>query len=80
MRDASGLEALLERYDLILNNNPGEATRPTRRNTTPIFDLTFTTLEVGALDAWIIDKELFMPSDHKVMVYDIAGQDDTVEE
>lgn len=48
------------------------------RSVTSIFDLTFTTLEVGALDAWIIDGELSRLSNHEMIVFDMRGLDDTV--
>lgn len=63
-RDTSGFEALMERNDLILNNEPGMTTRLTQRNTTPIIDLTFTTLVITALEVWIINDELSTLSDH----------------
>lgn len=50
-RDTTGLEALIERYSLILNNKPGVATIPTGRSTTSIIDLSFTTQQVGVLEA-----------------------------
>lgn len=40
----------MDAYNLILNNEPGKATRPTQRKMTSIIDLTYTTTEVGALD------------------------------
>lgn len=42
-REASGMEALIATHDLICNNETGNATRPTRGQTTTIIDLTFTT-------------------------------------
>lgn len=48
--NAAGLEALVDRHDLILNNELGMVTRPTQRNTTSIIDLTFTTQEIRVLD------------------------------
>lgn len=76
--DTAGLEALIERYDMILNNEPGKATRYTRWTTTFIIDLTFTTEETGRLDSCIIDEELSTPSDYKVIVCDLPNLDETV--
>lgn len=78
MRDTVSLEALVGGQGLILNNEPEKTIRPTRRNTASIFDLTFTTLEIGALDTWIIDKELSTLSDHEEIVCDLANLDKTV--
>lgn len=69
----------MERHNLILTNEPGKATRHTRRDTTSIIDLTFTTTEIRVLDTWIIDDELSTPSDYEVMVCYLANVDETVE-
>lgn len=50
-RDTVGLKALIEAHDLIWNNEPGKATRPTRGQVTSIIDLKFTTSKLGALDS-----------------------------
>lgn len=57
-RDAAGLETLIKRHGLILNNELGVATRPTRSRRTSIIDLTFTTLDIGAPDTLVFDEEL----------------------
>lgn len=49
-RNMAGLKALIDGYSLIVNSEPGQATRLTRGSKTSIIDFTFTTLEVGALD------------------------------
>lgn len=77
-RDAADLQALIEKHYLILNNELEKATRPTRRNTTSIMDLTFTTQEIGALDTWIIDRELSTPSNYEVIVCELTNLDETV--
>lgn len=74
----AGLEVLIERHDLILNNEPTGAIRLTCRNTTSIINLTFITLEIGALDTWVVDEEFSTSSDHEVIVYDFATLDKTV--
>lgn len=76
-RDTVGVESLIEGYSLILNTKPGEATRPTRRSTTSVIDLNFTTQQVGALDKWGIDGELSTLSHHEVIVFDMASPDNT---
>lgn len=48
-RNVAGLEALLGKHDLILNNEPGKPTKSTQRNTTSIIDLMITTPVIGAL-------------------------------
>lgn len=77
-RHAAGLEALVERYYLILNNKLERATRPKQRNTTSIINLTFNNPEIGALNDWIINEELSTPSDHEVIVHDLANLNETV--
>lgn len=54
-RDTAGLKTLIERHDLILNNEPGKVTRLTHWTTTAINNLKFTTTDIGELDSWIID-------------------------
>lgn len=77
-RDARGLEALIEEHDLIFNSKPGRATKLTQRDITSIIDLTFTTAEIGALDTWVIVRELATSLDHGVIVYDLVNVDNTV--
>lgn len=60
-RNTADLKALIERYSLILNKQPGEATRHTQRSTTSIIDHTFTRLEVVVRNTWMIDGELYIP-------------------
>lgn len=48
--DATGLEGLVDTYNLILNIEPGKATRPTQRKITSIINLTFTTHDIGVLN------------------------------
>lgn len=65
---------------MILNNEPGQATRHTCRNTTFIINLTFTNPKIGALETWIIDKKLSMLPDHEVIVCNFENLDQTVGE
>lgn len=66
------------RHNLILNNELGKAIRLTPQNTTSIINLMLTTPEVGKLDTWIIDEELSTPTDHEVIVSDLANLDETI--
>lgn len=50
MRDETGLETLIEDYDIICNNESRRATRLTGDQATSIFILTVTTPELGILD------------------------------
>lgn len=43
-----------------------------------IIDLTFNTAEFGTLDSWIIDEDLTTPSDHEMVVFDLANLEDTL--
>lgn len=74
----AGIEALTEGYGRILNNEQEEATRPTRRSINSIINLIFTTLDVTALDTWIIDWELSTRSDHEAIVFDMTSLDEIV--
>lgn len=65
-------------HDLILNNEPEKATGPTQWNTTLIIDLTFTTLDIGALESWIIDIEFSTQSDHEMIVFQFGNLDESV--
>lgn len=76
--DGAGLKALIDGYSLFLNNEPGEATKPTQRSTTSIGDLTLNTPEVVSLDTWIIDEEHSMTSDHELIVFDTASLENMV--
>lgn len=50
-RDVAGLESVIERHDLIMNNELRVATRPTRNSKTSTINLTFTTRDIVTLDA-----------------------------
>lgn len=69
------LEILIEEHDLILKNEPGVATTPIQNSKTLIIDLTFTTSNIGVLDAWVIDEELSGPSNHEVVICDQVNLD-----
>lgn len=78
-RDATGLETLIERHELILNNELGKTTGLTHQKTKSIIDLMFNTHRIGVLDSWIIDQELSPLSDHEVIVCELANLNETIE-
>ena len=67
-QNSKTVERLIERHELIINNNDHQ---PTRRGKTckSIIDLTLSTHRVGALAIWEIDENLATASDHKVIVF-----------
>ena len=67
-RNAGTTERLIERHDLIINNNDHQSTR-WGKNCKSIIDLTLSTRQVGALTAWDIDSNLATTSDHEVIVF-----------
>jgi hypothetical protein len=50
-KDANSLEAIIDKFDLILNNELGAITRPNSRDNNSIIDLTFTTTSIGLLNS-----------------------------
>jgi len=67
-RNAGTTERLIERHDLIINNNDHQPTR-WGKNCKSIIDLTLSTRQVGALTAWDVDSDLATTSDHEVIVF-----------
>ena len=63
------LEQIIKDFNLILNNKPGAITRLNARNNKSIIDLTFTTIQIGLLDSWLIEEDLSTPSDHELIVF-----------
>ena len=68
------------------DDKPGDTTRPgetedetgatTRpKKTRGIIDLTFTTVEIGPLESWAIERENLTPSDHELIVLEWADLD-----
>jgi ribonuclease HI len=75
--NAGPLEAIIERYELCINNTPGESTRPKSTPGISIIDLTLTSPEMGPLPLWSIDSDHPTGSDHEVIVTeweDLASQ------
>jgi hypothetical protein len=62
------VERLIERHELIVNNNDYHATR-CGKNGRSIIDSTLSTRKVGALAGWEIDENLAAASDHEIIVF-----------
>jgi len=67
-QNAGTVERLMERHELIVNNNDHQATRR-RKNCRSIIDLTLSMRKVGALARWEIDENLATASDHEIIVF-----------
>jgi hypothetical protein len=67
-QNAGMVERLIERHELIVNNNDHQATR-CGKNCRSIIDLTLSTRKVGALARWEIDENLATASDHEIIVF-----------
>jgi hypothetical protein len=67
-QNAGTTERLIDRHDLIVNNNNHQ---PTRRgkSSRSVIDLTLSTSKVGALSTWEIDEDLATTSDHEVIIF-----------
>ncbi len=70
-RNARDLEGLIERFDLILNNDTIVFTR-VEGGKRSVLDLTFSSPELGPLDSWAIAEGIQTPSDHKPIVLEIT--------
>lgn len=77
-KDAVELKRLVEDNDLILNNERGKATWSTRKKTTSIIDLTFTTPDMCAVDTWYIDNELSTQFKYEVIVCNLVDSGEGV--
>ena len=67
-QNAGPVERLIERHELIVNNNDCQPTR-IGKNCQSIIDLTLSTCSVGALATWEIDADRATTSDHEVIVF-----------
>jgi hypothetical protein len=67
-QNAGRTEQLIERHELMINNNDYQ---PTRRGKIclSIIDLTLSTRRVAPLATWEIDEDLVTTSDHEVIVF-----------
>jgi hypothetical protein len=63
------LEALIETFTLHINNDMDEATRPKKSPGASIIDLTLTTVDIGALPTWGIERDMATGSDHELIVW-----------
>lgn len=70
-QNAGMVERLIEKRELIINNNDHQPTR-CGKNCRSIIDLTLSTRRVGALVTWEIDESLATTSDHEVIVFEWA--------
>jgi hypothetical protein len=66
--NAGTVERLIERHELIVNNNDYQPTR-WGKNCKSIIDLTLSTRNIGALTSWGIDSDRATTSDHEVIVF-----------
>ena len=62
------LEALIEHYNLYINNEVGVATRPKSTPGVSIIDLSLTTRALSPLVRWLVDPELPTGSDHELIL------------
>jgi aminoglycoside N3'-acetyltransferase len=69
-KDADSLEAIIDKFDLILNNELGAIIRSNSRKNNSIIDLTFTTTSIGLLNSWLIEEEYTTPSNHELIIFD----------
>lgn len=67
-QNATVLEELIERFGLLINNEPGYATRPSS-HIISIIDLALSTAEFGPLTLWEIPEEYPATSSHKLIVF-----------
>jgi hypothetical protein len=65
--EAGSLEQIIEDYNLILNNEPKAITKLGKIKSS-IINLTFTTLDIGPLKSWAVERDNPTPSDHEFIV------------
>jgi len=70
--NAAPLEALIERFELLVENDPDVPTRPKTTPGISIIDLALTTRELGPLECWTVDTEHQTGSDHELIVLEWA--------
>jgi hypothetical protein len=68
--DVDSLEAIIDKFDLILNNELGAIIRLNSRENNSIIYLTFITTSIELLNSWLIEEEHTTPSNHKLIVFD----------
>ena len=67
-KNAGPLEELIDSYELIVNNDPDYATRPSSQGSVSIIDLALTSPSLGPLCIWEIPKEYPSLSDHELIL------------
>ena len=65
--NAKDLEEIIEKFDLILNNDTIVYTRK-QGYSKSIIDLTFTTPSLGPLESWAVLEKAQIPSDYKAII------------
>jgi hypothetical protein len=65
--EAGSLKQIIEDYSLILNNELGAITKPGKTRGS-IIDLMFTTLDIGPLESWAVERDNPTLSDHELIV------------
>jgi hypothetical protein len=68
-KDVDSLEIIIDKFDLILNNELGAIIRPNLRENNSIIDLTFTTTSIELLNSWLIEEEYTTLSNHELIVF-----------
>jgi hypothetical protein len=68
-KDVDSLEAIIDKFDLILNNELGVIIRLNLRENNSIIDLTFTTTTIELLNSWLIEEEYTTLSNHELIVF-----------
>lgn len=66
-KNTKPLEDIIEKFDSLINNESGQATRPAS-NGVSIIDLALTTAELGFLTLWEIPKDHPNLSDHELIL------------
>ena len=71
------MEALIDTYGLIVNNDTSIPTRPKQTAGHSIIDLTIMTPALGYVAEWSIDPEYATPSDHELITFDLENLDES---
>ena len=66
-QNAKLLEDLIEKFDLLINNESGRTTRPASAGVS-VIDLALSTIELGFLTLWEIPEEYPSLSDHELIL------------
>jgi hypothetical protein len=67
--DATSLKAIINRFNLIINNEPGIITRPNLTRNKSIINLTFTITDIGLLNLWAIEEKNPTFLNHELIVF-----------